>query len=65
MQLKPNASKQPQQCDDSARKIDDYTDPLVAWYNQQACDSSVYAVFEQSYDDPLVSRGFEQEGRVR
>ncbi|ERF70786.1 hypothetical protein EPUS_08344 [Endocarpon pusillum Z07020] len=53
------------QYDKSAHKTDDYTDPLVACYNQQAFDRSIYAAFEQSYDDQIVSRGFEQEGRVR
>jgi hypothetical protein len=46
-------------------KFDDYTDPFVGWYNRQAWARCVLAEFEQSYDDDIVSRGYEHEGRVQ
>jgi hypothetical protein len=45
-------------------KIDRYLDPLMTWYNRKASDLSAFAVFEQSFDDQIVARAYEYEGRI-
>jgi len=50
--------------DNEPVKIDLYLDPLVTWYNRKAADLSAFAVFDQSYDDQIVARAYEHEGRI-